>query len=114
MNNSYFGQANQAVYVGDPTKQINLQQANTTTQTMSTGWNGHMSQSTSLINVLQLEIQNLKTDLEKAVKENISFKLRLLKLEGKFTEQELNNIKDMLNSNDEASITLAHEILNNG
>lgn len=110
--NPYYGALNQSVYVENPTKQINLQQPTTTTN--SSTWNGHMSQTTSLVNILQIEISNLKTSLDTINKENTFLKLRLLKLEGKFTDQEISNIKDMLNSNDEASITLAHEILNNG
>lgn len=108
--NPYYGQLNQSVYVGDPTKQINLQQANGTTT--SSIWNN--SAAEGVINVLQLELGNLRTSLETITKENTFLKLRLLKLEGKFTDQEISNIKDMLNSNDEASITVAHEILNNG
>lgn len=44
---------------------------------------------------------------------NKLLELRLLVLEGKFTQEEVNNIKSMLTSNDEASITLADTIIEN-
>jgi hypothetical protein len=44
---------------------------------------------------------------------NRLLELRLFVLEGVFTQEESNNIKSMLTSNDEASITLANTIIEN-
>lgn len=44
---------------------------------------------------------------------NRLLKLEILVLKGKFTEEEADNIKAMLTSNDEASVTLAETILEN-
>ncbi len=54
----------------------------------------------------------LKTINELELKNKL-LELRLLVLEGKFTQEEVNNIKSMLTSNDEASITLADTIIEN-
>jgi hypothetical protein len=59
---------------------------------------------------LELGAEKRITELEL---KNKLLELRLLVLEGVFTKEESNNIKDMLTSNDEASITLAESIIEN-
>ena len=51
--------------------------------------------------------------LRQIEKNSISMFLRLLVVEGKFTKEETNNIKNMLESNDLASVELACVILKN-
>jgi hypothetical protein len=49
--------------------------------------------------------------IEKLELQNKFLSLSIFMLEGKFTQEEVNNIKSMLTSNDEASITLADTII---
>ena len=51
--------------------------------------------------------------LRQIEKNSVSMFLRLLVVEGKFTKEETNNIKNMLESNDLASVELACVILKN-
>jgi len=59
---------------------------------------------------IEISVEQRITELEL---KNKLLELRLLVLEGIFTKEESNNIKDMLTSNDEASITLAESIIEN-
>jgi hypothetical protein len=59
-----------------------------------------------------IEISGEKRITELELKNKL-LELRLLVLEGIFTKEESKNIKDMLTSNDEASITLAESIIEN-
>jgi hypothetical protein len=59
---------------------------------------------------IEISVEQRITELEL---KNKLLELRLLVLEGVFTKEESNNIKDMLTSNDEASITLADTIIEN-
>jgi len=54
-----------------------------------------------------------ENEIDELKLKNKLLELRLLVLEGVFTKEESNNIKDMLISNDEASITLADTIIEN-
>lgn len=49
--------------------------------------------------------------LDKLELENKFLKLKILGMEGKFSQDEIKNIRAMLMSNDEASITLANTII---
>jgi|694.fasta_scaffold01412_33 hypothetical protein len=51
--------------------------------------------------------------IEKLELQNKFLSLSILRLEDKFTQEEVNNIKSMLTSNDEASIILADTIIEN-
>ena len=51
--------------------------------------------------------------IEKLELQNKFLSLSIFMLQGKFTQEEVNNIKSMLTSNDEASITLADTIIEN-
>jgi hypothetical protein len=53
----------------------------------------------------------LEERLNKLELENKFLKLKLLGMEGKFSQDEIKNIRAMLMSNDEASITLAETII---
>jgi hypothetical protein len=84
--------ASQGMIVTDPTKSINTVPGTIT----ESPWEDPILKT---INELELK--------------NKLLELRLLVLEGKFTQEEVNNIKSMLTSNDEASITLADTIIEN-
>lgn len=55
----------------------------------------------------------LEERLNKIELDNKLLKLKVLGLEGKFTQDEITNIRKMLMSQDEASITLADSIIEN-
>lgn len=92
--------------VMDPTKQINV--------TTSTG-NGLWDQlQDSVIQEPYVDpMESIYTRLTKLETQNKFLKLKILGMEGKFTQEEIVNIRAMLTSNDEASITLADSIIEN-
>lgn len=55
---------------------------------------------------LENQIKALKIDLKLS-------RLKILALENKFTKEEISNIRKMIMSEDEASVTLAHSIIEN-
>jgi len=55
----------------------------------------------------------IRSRIEKLELTNRLLKLKILQLEGTFTKEEVINIRAMLMSNDEASITLADSIIEN-
>jgi hypothetical protein len=56
-------------------------------------------------------MQQIDARLKKLETENKFLKLKLLGMEGKFSQDEIKNIRAMLMSNDESSITLAETII---
>jgi hypothetical protein len=55
----------------------------------------------------------LEERMDKLELDNKLLRLKILGLEGKFTQEEISNIRKMLMSNDEASITVADSIIEN-
>ena len=105
--------------VNDPTKTINTLPPNTNTTT-TTG-NGLWSQIKPTqhpykgsiedpwekrLRLMEEEMAVVRTELKLS-------RLKILALEGKFTQEEVANIRKMLMSKDEASITLADTIIDN-
>ena len=64
-------------------------------------------------NVYTPPTEVLLNRIEKLELQNKFLSLSILRLEGKFTQEEVNNIKSMLTSNDEASNILANTIIEN-
>ena len=89
---------NQGIIVKDPTKTNQGLWSQITTDNQSV-----YRDSTTIMSerIDALELQNKFLSLS------------IFMLQGKFTQEEVNNIKDMLTSNDEASITLADTIIEN-
>jgi len=58
-------------------------------------------------------LDELEKQIELVRLDNKLLKLRMLSMEGKFTAEEVTNIRKMLMSNDEASKTLADSIIEN-
>ena len=96
----------QGIYVADSTKVIN---------TIPTTGNGIWSQlQDSVIQEPYVDpMESIYTRLNKLETQNKFLKLKILGMEGKFTQEEIVNIRAMLTSNDEASITLADSIIEN-
>ena len=58
-------------------------------------------------------IKTIEERLKKLETENKFLRLKILSIEGKFTQEEVTNIRKMLISEDEASRTLAESIIDN-
>lgn len=75
--------------------------------------NGIWGQITSINKNVYTPTEVLLNRIEKLELQNKFLSLSILRLEGKFTQEEVNNIKSMLTSNDEASNILANTIIEN-
>lgn len=62
---------------------------------------------------LEIRIEEVEKNMELLRLENKLLKLKMLSMEGKFTQEEVTNIRKMLMSEDEASKTLASTIIEN-
>jgi len=100
----------QGIYVADPAKVINT---TTTTDNTFIGdgmWGQRIVTDSEPyvdhINAIRSRIEKLETD-------NKFLRLKLLSLEGKFTQEEVTNIRKMLMAEDESSRTLAESIIEN-
>lgn len=71
-------------------------------------WKRSVVENTYKSPVVLLEERVKKLELD-----NKLLRLKMLSMEGKFTQDEITNIRKMLMSNDEASITLADSIIEN-
>lgn len=81
----------------------------TSTTTSTEGlWSQIVTSNTITTPYYQLEERLNKLELD-----NKLLRLKVLGLEGKFTQDEITNIRKMLMSQDEASITLADSIIEN-
>lgn len=93
----------------DPSQSINV------TTTNSNGIFGGVLNDGSIHNSVPWEdpIISITERIAKLETQNKFLKLKILGMEGKFTQEEIANIRKMLMSNDEASITLADSIIEN-
>ena len=96
---------NRGIYVSDPTKVIN---------TIPGSSNGIFSQLQDTTTTLTpTGISDLMDRVNKLELDNKCLRLKMLKMEGKFTQDEVTNIRKMLISEDESSRTLAESIIEN-
>jgi hypothetical protein len=96
----------QGVLVNDPTKVIN------TIPVTSTATDGIFSTIT-ISDPLEDRLVEMEKQLELVKLETTLLRLKILSMEGKFTQEEVGNLRKMLMSNDEASKTLANTIIEN-
>lgn len=68
---------------------------------------------TTVDNAMPNPIKEIKSRLKKLETENKFLRLKILSIEGKFTQEEVTNIRKMLISEDESSRTLAESIIDN-
>jgi hypothetical protein len=98
------------MYINNPNTMINTIPG----QTITTTSDGIFSRMNTVLEdpwisplkVIQDRITKLET-------ENKFLRLKILSIEGKFTQEEVTNIRKMLMSEDEASKTLAETIIDN-
>ena len=96
---------NNSIYVSDPTRVIN---------TIPGSGNGIFSQLQDATTTLTpTGISDLMDRVNKLELDNKCLRLKMLKMEGKFTQDEVTNIRKMLISEDESSRTLAESIIEN-
>jgi hypothetical protein len=101
------------ILVADPTKVINTIPTHTATTTANGIW-GQLNHTTMTDSEPYIDhIAVIRSRIEKLEMNNRLLKLKILQLEGTFTKEEVINIRAMLMSNDEASITLADSIIEN-
>ena len=95
-----------------------------TLNTPGSGFSGLTSDVTSTVNnsiiPLKTKLDSLQNVVEALLKDlntvhtfNRNLIFKILVLEGKFSKEEVDNLQSMLNSNDNASVELAKEILKN-
>jgi len=99
--------------IQDPTKVVNIIPTITSTSTANGIW-GQLNHTTVTDSEPYVDhITVIRSRIEKLELTNRLLKLKILQLEGTFTKEEVINIRAMLMSNDEASITLADSIIEN-
>jgi len=105
-----------SILVNDPTKVIN-QIPNTFTGTGQGLWGqilwGQIQQGPTTTYHASSELEKLQKQLDDQALTIKLMGLKILGLEGKFTQEEISNIRKMLMSEDEASRTLADSIIEN-
>lgn len=95
--------------INDPTKVINTIPG----QTVTTTSDGIFSRMTTLEDPWVHPLKAIEDRITKLETENKFLRLKILSIEGKFTQEEVTNIRKMLISEDEASRTLANTIIEN-
>jgi hypothetical protein len=100
----------QGIYVSDPNKVINTIPG----QTMTTTSDGIFSRMNTVLEDPWVHpLKAIEDKITKLETENKFLRLKILSIEGKFTQEEVTNIRKMLISEDEASRTLANTIIEN-
>jgi len=100
----------QGIYVSDPNKVINTIPG----QTMTTTSDGIFSRMNTVLKDPWVDpLKAIEDKITKLETENKFLRLKILSIEGKFTQEEVTNIRKMLISEDEASRTLANAIIEN-
>jgi hypothetical protein len=99
----------QGIYVSDPNKVVNITPGNTTSG------NGLFSAmgNTPFNDPWENPMREIEERIKKLETANKFLRLKILSIEGKFTQEEVTNIRKMLISEDEASRTLAESIIEN-
>ena len=94
----------QGILVNDPTKVIN------TIPVTSTATDGIFA---TISDPFEERLKELENQVELVKLEATLLRLKILSMEGKFTQEEIGNLRKMLMSEDEASRTLANTIIEN-
>lgn len=101
----------QGIVVNDPTKVLHGP-PNSSIQTGQGLWS-QIQQGTNTTYHASSELDKLQKQLDDQALTIKLMTLKILCIEGKFTQEEVSNIKKMLMSEDEASRTLANSIIEN-
>jgi hypothetical protein len=96
----------QGIYVSNPNKVIN------TIPNNSNGIFSQLQDTTSTITPTTT-LSEIVGRVERLELENKCLRLKIACMEGKFSQEEVTNIRKMMMSQDEASVTLANTIIEN-
>jgi|694.fasta_scaffold66446_4 cell shape-determining protein MreC len=107
--------ATAGIYVTDPTKTVNITPGSTTdglfSQINSTG-NTYLGNA-PFNDPWENPMKEIEERIKKLETDNKFLRLKILSMEGKFTQEEVINIRKMLIAEDESSRTLAESIIEN-
>ena len=103
---------NNSIYVSDPTRVINTIPSTTTT-TLSDGLFSRLQGTMPYDPEPAVRLSDLVDRLNKLELDNKCLRLKILGMEGKFSQEEVINIRKMMISDDQASRTLAESIIEN-
>jgi hypothetical protein len=99
------------MYIKDPNKVIATNPANSYDTRLTGLWSQIQDAAPSITSTSTLT--GILGRLERLEIENKYLRLKIACMEGKFSEEEVINIRKMLMSQDESSVTLAETIINN-
>lgn len=102
---------NGGMYVKDPNKVINTIPGNT--NMTADGIFSRLQAQMPYDPVPTTTLSEIVGRVERLEFENKCLRLKIASMEGKFSEEEVINIRKMLMSQDESSVTLAETIINN-
>ena len=98
------------MYINNPNTMINTIPG----QTITTTGDGIFSRMNKVLEDPWLSpLKAIEDKITKLETENKFLRLKILSIEGKFTQEEVTNIRKMLMSEDESSRTLANTIIEN-
>lgn len=100
--------ATAGILVNDPTKVINTKPNNTSGNGLFNGMG-----SGPFSDPWENPLKEIELKIKKLQIENKFLRLKMLSMEGKFSQEEVTNIRKMLISEDEASRTVAESIIDN-
>ena len=106
---------NQGIYVSDPNKAINITPGSTADGLFSqitTSNNTHIGNA-PFNDPWENSMKEIEVRMKKLEIDNKFLRLKILSMEGKFTQEEVINIRKMLMAEDESSRTLAESIIEN-
>jgi hypothetical protein len=101
------------IVVNDPTKSINGIGTVSSGTSNGQGLWGQIQQGSTTTYHASSELEKLQKQLDDQALTIKLMGLKILGIEGKFTQEEISNIRKMLMSEDEASRTLADSIIEN-
>jgi len=102
---------NAGMYVKDPNKVIATNPANTYDTRLNGMWSQIQDAAPSITSTSTLS--EILGRLERLELENKFLRLKIACVEGKFSQEEVTNIRKMMMSQDESSVTLANTIIEN-
>jgi|694.fasta_scaffold30048_18 hypothetical protein len=99
------------MYIKDPNKVIATNPANSYNTRLNGIWNQIQDATPSITSTSTLS--EILGRLERLELENKFLRLKIASMEGKFSQEEVTNIRKMMMSADEASVLLANTIIEN-
>jgi hypothetical protein len=96
------------IYVADPTKQMNV-----TTTNHNGIFGGVLNDGSAYSEPWTDPIVLVRSRIDKLELDNMFLRLKILSLEGKFTQEEVANMRKMLMAEDESARTLVTSIIEN-